>query len=317
MIKEYKVKYLIENIKKLVKILYCFDYTDEYRVLDTSGMKYVNAISEQLEIIGSKHTNFSYKTKTYKNFGMDKYKAAGEMFIYLTQCPKFMFEWTQLYVDLLQNASPDVIVQALNRIMITGRMKGHNIVTDIARNIFAKVSNKLSLTFPEVDKFTILTNSTQTNGIKEKKTMNTKIDLKAAGLVSNHPVHMYDEDGKMSPSAFIPFCNYGRRISTMGDIMGNYDLPVCKSFKPKVRNLQLCYEVDLDEYRNRDNIVKDLKSGLVFFMDYNEDRQIALDGNAKVYHDNFVDKVDASKDEESAFIYLNTIGKEKNVILIF
>ena len=97
--------------------------------------------------------------------------------------------------------------------------------------------------------------------------------------------------------------------------MVNYDLPVCKSFKPKVRNLQLCYEVDLEKYKNRNNIVKDLKSGLVFFMDYNEDRQIILDENEKVvYQDNFVDKVDASKDEESAFIYLNTIGK-KNVIL--
>ena len=52
----------------------------------------------------------------------------------------------------------------------------------------------------------------------------------------------------------------------------------------------------------------DLKSGLVFFMDYNEDRQVTLEENEEFDDELFVDKVDASLDDAKASIYLNTIG---------
>ena len=131
--------------------------------------------------------------------------------------------------------------------------------------------------------------------------------------VSNHPVQMYDKDGKLSPSAFIPFCDFGGgNMSLLGDMMEPFELPVCKSFKPKVRNDQLCYEVDLDEFKDRNNIENDLRYGLVFFMDYNEDRQVTIDDISDVVpRPKFVDKVDASKDDEKAFIYLNAIGISK------
>ena len=152
-IRKYRIEYLIENISKLHQELSCFNYNDGYRVLDPYGMKYVGEIEEKLKLKGSTHTNFDLDS-VYDDFDKEKYRIAGEMFIYLTQCPKFMFEWTQLYVDLLQNASPDVMVQTLNRIMITGRMKGDNIVTDIAKNIFMMTSTNLSLEFQTIDAFT-------------------------------------------------------------------------------------------------------------------------------------------------------------------
>ena len=152
-IRKYRIEYLIENISKLHQELSCFNYNDGYRVLDPYGMKYVGEIEEKLKLMGSTHTNFDLDS-VYDYFDKEKYRIAGEMFIYLTQCPKFMFEWTQLYVDLLQNASPDVMVQTLNRILITGRMKGDNIVTDIAKNIFMMTSTNLSLKFQTIDAFT-------------------------------------------------------------------------------------------------------------------------------------------------------------------
>ena len=127
--------------------------------------------------------------------------------------------------------------------------------------------------------------------------------------ISNHPVHMFDKNGKVSPSAFIPFCDFGGNASSLGKMMEPYDIPVCNSFQPIVRNDQLCYEVDLDKYKGKDNIDEVLKSGLVFFMDYNEDRQITLDEIAPTTkHARFVDKVEKSKYNKNAFIFLNTIG---------
>ena len=65
-----------------------------------------------------------------------------------------MFDWTQLYVDLLRNASPDVIVQTLNRIMVTGKQKGDKTVVDFARKIFAKIADIFKLKFPSLHTLT-------------------------------------------------------------------------------------------------------------------------------------------------------------------
>ena len=126
-------------------------------------------------------------------------------------------------------------------------------------------------------------------------------------------MHLYDASGDLSPSAFIPFCDFGSgsSISAMGNMTDIYELPVCKSFQAKILNDQLCYQVDLEKYKSNDNVANDLKSGLVLFLDYNEDRQATLeetDEQSTKYH-RFVDRIDGSLDGESASIYLNTIGK--------
>ena len=104
-------------------------------------------------------------------------------------------------------------------------------------------------------------------------------------------------------------------MSAMGVKIDNFDVPVCNSFKAKIRNDQLCYEVDLDQYKDKDNIDKSLKLGLLLFMDYNEDRQvILLDENLKnTADDTLTESMDSwgKLDNGLANIYLNTIGKPK------
>ena len=93
--------------------------------------------------------------------------------------------------------------------------------------------------------------------------------------MSNHPVHLRDEDGKLSPTALIPFCDIGGNLSAMGVRIDHFDVPVCNSFKAKLVKDQLCYEVDPNDYipKNR----KDASHlDLVLIIDYNEDRQIDL-----------------------------------------
>ena len=61
--------------------------------------------------------------------------------------------------------------------------------------------------------------------------------------------------------------------------------------------------------RNRDEIKKDLKAGLVFLIDYNEERQMSMDDDFEVpQYKDFVQRIDESQDDEKAFIYLDTIG---------
>ena len=91
-----------------------------------------------------------------------------------------------------------------------------------------------------------------------------------AGIKSNHPIHITDENGNLSQSAFIPFCGFGGDFTIMGDKIDQFDIPVCNSFRSKILQNQLCYEVDLNKYKKDLN----LKGGLSFtlFIDYNEDR---------------------------------------------
>ena len=126
--------------------------------------------------------------------------------------------------------------------------------------------------------------------------------------VSNHPVHFVTNGGELSPSAFIPFCEFGGNMSAMGVKIDQFDVPVCNSFQAKIVNDQLCYEVDLNKFSKKGNIEKELKSGFVFFLDYNEDRQTPYEVT-KRKDMSFVGRIVTSEEEQAA-IYLNNIGKK-------
>ena len=63
-----------------------------------------------------------------------------------------------------------------------------------------------------------------------------------------------------------------------------FDFPVCNSFRAKVLNDQLCYEVDVNELINRRILLKEIKMGLMFMIDHNEDRQVHF--NEEKYNHN-------------------------------
>ena len=83
------------------------------------------------------------KTKVYD---MD-IETAGEMFLYLNLCPRFMFEWTQLFVELFKNSSLDIIVQTLNRLLKTASLMGNKSLVDITNNILQRIAKKYSFDF--------------------------------------------------------------------------------------------------------------------------------------------------------------------------
>ena len=102
-------------------------------------------------------------------------------------------------------------------------------------------------------------------------------------------------------------------MSKMGVRNDLFDVPVCNSFQAKIFNHQLCYEVDLNTFSSKDNIKAEIKSGFIFVMDYNEDRQIRFDQDLKHIKtdDSFASRIVNSKDDKHAIIYLDTIGNVK------
>ena len=106
---------------------------------------------------------------------------------------------------------------------------------------------------------------------------------------------------------------FGKNITAMDQksLEMDDDILFCNSFQEKIMNDQICYEVDLETFKSDNDVENDLKLGLSFVMDYNEDRQAILEESAtspeteswKHFRD------DGFSENGNAFIYLNTIGK--------
>ena len=136
-----------------------------------------------------------------------------------------------------------------------------------------------------------------------------KIDNEQVQTMSNHPVHIMDHKGKVSPSSFIPFCEFGGNMSAVGTTFCNFDIPICTMFAPRMIDGQKCYTIDVNEVEVKSKEAE--RHGLVFAMDYNEDRNIAEDiKDVDMDKATYLHKLLGNKDEMSrAKIYIETLGK--------
>ena len=92
--------------------------------------------------------------------------------------------------------------------------------------------------------------------------------------ISNHPVHIIEEDGSISPSSLIPFCWFGEKTN-LGVKIDQFKVPVCSGFKRKLRNNQLCFEFDPE-----DNIRgNEVRNGLFLIVDDNMDKMMNIDSS--------------------------------------
>ena len=96
-------------------------------------------------------------------------------------------------------------------------------------------------------------------------------------------MHLKDIDGNFSPTALIPFCEFGGDMAAMGVKLENLEVPVCNSFTAKIFNDQLCYTVDPNDYKHDIDLEGHLSFSLL--IDYIEDRQMASE---EVEDDNFI-----------------------------
>ena len=120
------------------------------------------------------------------------------------------------------------------------------------------------------------------------------VGSKEAQKVTNHPVHVQDQFGNFSPTAFIPFCVFGGNMSAMGVKIDQFDVPVCNIFKAKLHKDQLCYEADIDNFKQES---QNTELSVSFFIHYNEDRMLSI-ANQK------------SHEEATNVIVVDTIGIE-------
>ena len=99
-------------------------------------------------------------------------------------------------------------------------------------------------------------------------------------------------------------------MSVMGENISNFSIPVCNKFKPTVVEGRLCYQVDVNEFKDQVDAEKLMSHGLVMILDYNEDRM----GLKTIYENKTLqikDLGDMNKADEkknAAKIYIETLG---------
>ena len=135
--------------------------------------------------------------------------------------------------------------------------------------------------------------------------------------VNNHPVHILNENGEISPSAFIPFCSFGEDLNQVGTENKLFDIPVCRIFESVIWNDQLCYKADLDKFRNSKDLSKLRKQfeiGLVLLLDHNEENQLEIGSKEKDPLKENVKRIFNKNYGNPASIHMNTISRLKSFL---
>ena len=131
------------------------------------------------------------------------------------------------------------------------------------------------------------------------------IDTKLLQRVSNHPVHILNNEGLFSPSSFIPFCSFGEEF--IGAKNEKFNIPICDIFKPKPHFDQLCYEMNLQELKDSTKLENQLKFGLTLVLDYNEERQINFNSMTPEEGHEFTRSI-YHKGDDSFSVFVDTIS---------
>ena len=87
----------------------------------------------------------------------------------------------------------------------------------------------------------------------------------------NHPAHISDRN---TISAFIPFCSFGFNVDLIGEKLSNFQVPVCSLFRKKIFSGQVCYEADLNQFKNKIDWKKALMKGFSFIIDTNDEYDV-------------------------------------------
>ena len=90
------------------------------------------------------------------------------------------------------------------------------------------------------------------------------------GLI-NHPVHISDDN---TISALIPFCSLGYDTDPVGKMFDGFQTPVCNLFKETIVAGQVCYEADINQFKNGVNWEDIITKGFGFLVDTNDEYDV-------------------------------------------
>ena len=102
-------------------------------------------------------------------------------------------------------------------------------------------------------------------------------------------------------------------MSLLGRKADGFQDPVCSAFTGKIVNNQLCYEINLNRFRDQVDWEESLQSGLSLVIDTNDEYDVRKlmteDGNIKTTEEDMLDSYFNKNLQEKFSILLKTISK--------
>ena len=112
----------------------------------------------------------------------------------------------------------------------------------------------------------ITTRASELKLYEDLRTFKPTRELDFPSRLVNHPVHVSEEE---KLSAFIPFCSF--EYGLFEDFQGS----LCRIFREKVVFGQVCYEADINQFKNNVHSWKrSLQKGFSFIVDTNEEYDV-------------------------------------------
>ena len=90
--------------------------------------------------------------------------------------------------------------------------------------------------------------------------------------------HLLNQNGKLQPSALIPFCASDGNSLILGKMIENFSNPVCSAFQPELYKGQQCYSLDIENILKEKNVTirSGREYGLSFLVDENLGKTLSM-----------------------------------------
>ena len=239
-------------------------------------------------------------------------------------CPDYDPLIVKYYEDLVTNFPLETILKTLARVLLVAKEKKLTEHYQTAKALLDKITTMMNLQYRDIAVLT--TGAAELELYQQLRDYHVNNDKNGqeqlllpfliAGLSDfsnlerfiNHPVHISDDNGL---SAFIPFCSFGTKLSRPA--LNNFQGQFCSLFREKIVDGRVCYEADLNQFKNKNNWDKTLQAGLRLIIDTNAEYDVKniLEKKSTKNAEN-LDSFDPfqNNEKESSFtILLKTISK--------
>ena len=128
---------------------------------------------------------------------------------------------------------------------------------------------------------------------------------------SQHPPHLVDSSGNLTPGALVPFCAYARNLTTLGRRIPGLDFPICDRFQPTVLNGQVCYVLNMEDANPliQGATENGIGKGLLLAVHMNENTKEEDFGTNEEWLDKNSLETEASEHGNTATIHLSTLAR--------
>ena len=232
----------------------------------------VGEVSETTEILISEISqNISMEAIYTKEITKETLERAAAIYFRIVFCPDYDPEIVKFYQDLFENFSLETVLRTLARILFVAREKRLAEHYNTAWTLFDKTTTLMELQHrdiallttgaAELEHFADLKSHQLNKQILDSKAYKTVMHNQGSFIGSpnveeliNHPAHISDRN---TISAFIPFCSFGFNVDLIGEKLSNFQVPVCSLFRKKIFSGQVCYEADINQFKNKISFIVD------------------------------------------------------------